>query len=91
MADSLKIVQLLCSKSKYSKKCPYSMTPQYITIHNTSNDASAKAEVSYMIGNSSQTSFHYAVDDVQVVQGIPTNRNAWHAGKLIAPYISNGI
>lgn len=33
-----------------------------------------------MIGNNNEVSFHYAVDDVEVVQGIPENRNAWHAG-----------
>ncbi|MCY8944958.1 N-acetylmuramoyl-L-alanine amidase [Bacillus atrophaeus] len=33
-----------------------------------------------MIGNTSSTSFHFAVDDKEVRQGIPTNRNAWHTG-----------
>ncbi|SPT93360.1 N-acetylmuramoyl-L-alanine amidase; bacteriophage-related protein [Bacillus tequilensis] len=52
----------------------------YITIHNTANDASAANEISYMIGNTSSTSFHFAVDDKEVRQGIHTNRNAWHTG-----------
>ncbi len=73
------ITQKLVSSSKYSVKCPYAMTPQGITIHNTANDASAANEVAYMIRNNYQTSFHYAVDDYQAVQGIPENRNAWHA------------
>ena len=33
-----------------------------------------------MIRNNNEVSFHYAVDDKDVVQGIPENRNAWHAG-----------
>lgn len=33
-----------------------------------------------MIGNTSSTSFHFAVDDKEVVQGIPTDRNAFHCG-----------
>ncbi len=74
------ITKKLVSSSKYSLKCPYKMTPQGITIHNTANDASASNEVAYMTRNSSSTSFHYAVDDYQAVQGIPENRNAWHAG-----------
>ena len=74
------ITQMLVSSSKYSIKCPYAMTPEGITIHNTANDASAKNEISYMIGNNNQTSFHYAVDDYQAVQGIPENRNSWNAG-----------
>lgn len=70
----------LVSSSKYNIKCPYSMTPKFIVVHNTANDASAENEISYMISNNNEVSFHYAVDDKEVVQGIPTNRNAWHAG-----------
>ena len=33
-----------------------------------------------MRSNNNETSFHFAVDDKEVVQGIPLNRNAWHAG-----------
>ena len=72
--------QNLMPSSKYSIKCPYAMTPEYITVHNTSNDASAENEVNYMIKNSNQTSFHVAVDEKEVIQAIPFNRNAWHAG-----------
>lgn len=72
--------QNLVSSFKYSIKCPYVMTPEFIVVHNTSNDAPASNEVKYMISNDNQVSFHYAVDDKEVIQGIPTNRNAWHAG-----------
>ncbi|MED0870202.1 peptidoglycan-binding protein [Bacillus spizizenii] len=70
----------LVSTSKYGLKCPNPMTAEYITIHNTYNDASAANEVSYMTGNTSSTSFHFAVDDKEVIQGLPLNRNAWHTG-----------
>ena len=76
----MKIVQNLVPASKYSIKCPYSMTPEFIVVHNTANDASARNEIAYMISNNNQVSFHYAVDDKEIVQGIPENRNAWHAG-----------
>jgi N-acetylmuramoyl-L-alanine amidase CwlA len=56
------------------------MTPEFIVVHNTANDASAANEVAYMIRNDNIVSFHYAVDDKEIVQGIPENRNAWHAG-----------
>lgn len=72
--------QMQVDTSKYSIKCPYSMTPSYITIHNTANDASANNEISYMRTNADQTSFHFAIDDKEVVQGLPLNRNGWHAG-----------
>jgi len=77
---SVPITKILCPESKYNIKCPYSMNPEGISIHNTANDASAKAEISYMIGNNNQVSFHDAVDDTQVVNGIDHNRNAWHSG-----------
>ena len=69
----------LVPESKYSIKCPYSMTPIGITVHNTANDASAKNEINYMINNDNQVSYHYAVDDIEIIQGIPEDRNAWHA------------
>ncbi|KIN52415.1 MULTISPECIES: peptidoglycan recognition protein family protein [Bacillus subtilis group] len=77
---AIKVAKNLVSKSKYGLKCPNPMKAEYITIHNTANDASAANEISYMKNNSSSTSFHFAVDDKQVIQGIPTNRNAWHTG-----------
>lgn len=76
----VKLRQNLLSVSKHDKKSPYSMNPTSITIHNTWNDASAENEVKYMIGNNNATGFHIAVDDKEAVQGIPLNRNAFHAG-----------
>ena len=77
---SLKITKMLVPSSKYKIKCPNKMSPQGITVHNTANDASAKSEISYMIKNNNQVSYHYAVDDKGAYQGIPLDRNAWHAG-----------
>lgn len=76
------IKQNLVISSKYSIKCPYAMTPKYVTVHNTDNPnaAPAKSEVDYMISNDNQVSFHVAVDDVEAIQGIPFNRNAWASG-----------
>ncbi|WP_336805366.1 N-acetylmuramoyl-L-alanine amidase [Bacillus subtilis] len=77
---TISVKKNLVSEAKYALKCPNAMTAEYITIHNTANDASAANEISYMIENTSSTSFHFAVDDKEVRQGIPTNRNAWHTG-----------
>ena len=76
----MQITNVTCPTSKYSIKCPYEMTPQGICVHNTANDASAMAEISYMLGNNNKTSFHAAVDNERVVTGLPFNRNAWHSG-----------
>ena len=76
----MKVIQNLVPTSKYNIKCPYPMVAEFIVVHNTANDASARNEIAYMISNNNQVSFHYAVDDKEIVQGIPENRNAWHAG-----------
>lgn len=76
----MQITNVICPVSKYDIKCPYAMTPEYITVHNTSNDASAMSEISYMIGRPEKVSFHVAVDDERVVTGLPFNRSAFHAG-----------
>lgn len=73
------IVKVLVPKERYYLKCPYTMTPTRIVVHNTGNDASARNEIDYMIRNDYETSFHYAIDDKEIVQGIEENRNAWHA------------
>ena len=72
--------QSFVSTSKYSIKCPNSMTPKYVVCHNTANDASAENEISYMVNNNNQVSYHLAVDDIQAIQGVPFDRNAWHSG-----------
>ncbi|PED41289.1 N-acetylmuramoyl-L-alanine amidase [Bacillus cereus] len=76
----MEIRKKLVDPSKYGTKCPYTMNPEFITIHNTYNDASAKNEIAYMITNNNEVSFHIAVDDKAAVQGIPLERNAWACG-----------
>lgn len=77
---ALTIKKVPMPADKVSIKCPYIMTPTRIVIHNTANDASAMNEIKYMQSNNNQTSFHYAVDDKEAVQGVELWRNAWHAG-----------
>lgn len=80
----VKVRQNLLSKNLYSWKSPYTMTPTRIVIHNTANDASADNEIKFMKKSEKQggrqSSFHYAVDDIEIVQGLLENRNAWNAG-----------
>lgn len=70
----------LCPESRYGIKCPYTRKPTRIVVHNTANDAPAGNEVSYMLNRPEEISFHYAVDDKEIVQGLPENRNAWASG-----------
>lgn len=76
----MKITQMMCPESQYKLKCPRVTEKKVIIVHNTDNNASAMAEVSYMIGNSRSTSFHAAVDEDRIVQGIPEERNTWSCG-----------
>ena len=66
--------------SKYAIKAPYAMKPEYVTVHNTGNTASARNEATYHNNNNYQVSYHVAIDDKEAIQLIPFNRNAWHAG-----------
>lgn len=76
----MNVIKNLLPTSKYKLKSPYTMVAETIVVHNTANDATARNEVAYMIRNNNSTSFHYAIDDKEIVQGIPDNRNAFHAG-----------
>lgn len=76
----MKIIKNLVPENKYNIKCPYEMDAEYITVHNTANDATAKNEIAYMIKNNNEVSYHFAVDDKEAVQGLPLDRNGWHAG-----------
>ncbi|MEC3298384.1 N-acetylmuramoyl-L-alanine amidase, partial [Bacillus thuringiensis] len=76
----MEIRKKLVDPSKYGTKCPYTMNPEFITVHNTYNDAPAENEIAYMIRNNNEVSFHIAVDDKEAVQGLPLERNAWACG-----------
>ena len=80
----VKVRQNLIPSSLYGWKSPYTMKPTRIVVHNTANDASADAEIKYMHKTEAQggrqVSYHYAVDNVEAVQGLPENRNGWHSG-----------
>ena len=72
--------QNICPSSKWSTKCPNKMTPIGICMHNTANSAPATNEINYMNSNNYQVSYHLAVDENQAIQGLPFDRNGWHAG-----------
>lgn len=75
---SVKVVKL--ATNKYSIKCPHYRVPKGVCIHNTFNDASAANEIAYMQRRSDKVSFHAAIDDREVVEGLPFERSAYAAG-----------
>jgi hypothetical protein len=75
----MNIIKQIVPENKYGIKCPYEMKPTRIVVHNTANDATARNEIVYMTNNNYEISFHFAVDDKEVIQGLPLDRNGWHA------------
>lgn len=76
------IKQQFIPESRTKQRPGYAMKPQYITIHSTGNPKStAQNEVNYVCYNSDrQASYHYVVDDSRIIQVLPVNEVAWHAG-----------
>lgn len=57
------------------------MVAEYITIHNTGNPgASAKANSNYVRKQNGFKSWHFTVDDKNIIQQLPINETGWHAG-----------
>ena len=75
----MQITRVKCPENKYDIKCPDITNKEGITVHNTYNDASAMSEISYMIGRPEKVSFHVAVDDYRVVEGLDLNRSCYAA------------
>lgn len=55
-------------------------SPRYIVVHNTANTATAVQEANNLHNNSGQSSFHYAIDDVDIVQCVHDYDAAWAVG-----------
>lgn len=62
------------------------MVPRYITVHDTANPArgaNAAMHGQYLRSEEAvarDVSWHYTVDDHEVRQHLPVDRNGWHAG-----------
>ena len=72
------------------------ITPTSITIHNTGNiGAPAKNNHNYMKNCNKSgdriASWHFTVDDKEIIQAVPTNCKAWHAGNATGNNSSIGI
>ncbi|MGO4540391.1 N-acetylmuramoyl-L-alanine amidase [Paenibacillus sp. 2TAB19] len=64
----------------------YALKAEYITIHGTGNTAStadAANHALYLKGDAaaaSPVSWHFTVDDKQIIQHLPITESGWHAG-----------
>lgn len=62
----------------------YPMTPQWVTVHETANpkpgaNAEAHRAFTHAGGGKENVSFHFVVDDREVIQLLPLTENGWHA------------
>lgn len=67
---------------------------KYIVVHNTANETSnAKGERDFLtnVVNTSDTSWHLVVDDQEIIEAIPLNEIAYHAGSSIGNEYGIGI
>ena len=75
-------VDLIPVTNKTSRPA-YKMDPTSITVHNTGNSskgADAEAHTEYVDNTTAYVSWHFTVDDKQIIQELPIIENAWHAG-----------
>jgi len=81
----LEVIQRIVPKSVKNVRPGGTMTPQYITIHETDNTkkgADAEAHANYAINGAGGATkgWHFTVDDKSIYQHLPTNEHGWHAG-----------
>lgn len=76
-------------KDHISRNAPHNRRPEYklnptsITMHSTANvKATAQNERDWLMNKSNRrtASFHYVVDDSEIIEAIPPDEVAWHAG-----------
>src|SRR5690625_4782874 len=96
MSMSVNIRKHLVSNN-IAKRVTYPGTnlKKYIVIHETANtrkgaNANAHARLQAS-GNSRQASWHYQVDDKEIVQSFDDNKQCWHAGNRYYNQNSIGI
>ncbi|WP_352419761.1 N-acetylmuramoyl-L-alanine amidase [Proteiniborus sp.] len=76
-------VQHISMDAPNNRRPGIAMEPEYLTIHSTANpDSTAQNERDWLINpsNTRTASWHLVVDDKEVIEAIPQNEVAWHAG-----------
>lgn len=71
----------LIKKTLYPYKCPYLNKPQAIIIHNAATPSGTAKALNNALHNSKEyKSWHFSVDDKDVIESLPLNRNAFATG-----------
>ncbi len=76
-------VQHIPKNTPNNRRPGIAMEPEYLTIHSTANSGSTAQNERDWLTNPSNTrtaSWHLVVDDKEVIEAIPLDEIAWHAG-----------
>lgn len=86
----MNIIQRIIPKGQKNQRPGFSMTPKYITVHQTANKekgANAEMHARYLLngGGGRVVGWHFTVDDHSIYQHLPCNESGWHAGDGSGP------
>ncbi len=95
MAKEANIKMRIMPKNARQRRRARSMTPSFITIHSTANHACTATAMQHSralcTGAFSNRNWHFSVDQYMVVQNLPLDETAWHAGRAEGNNHSIGI
>ncbi len=87
-------VRLMSPKSR-PRRAAKRMRPTFITIHSTANHSRSATALQHSRaltnGSITNRSWHFTADQYMVVQNLPLNETAWHAGTAAGNHNSIGI
>jgi len=80
----MNIIQDFIPKGKHNRP-GVKIIPRFITVHDTANKAKgadAKSHARYLKNGAGgrEVSWHFTVDDREIIQHLPVNEMGWHAG-----------
>ncbi len=78
------VIDLIPTNNKTSRP-QITMIPKYLTIHNTGNSnagADATANSNYAKNTSLSVSWHFTIDDKEIVQILPITETSWNSDKI---------
>ncbi len=95
LATEANIKMRIMPRNSRQRKQARRMRPTFITIHSTANHACTATAMQHSralcTGAFSNRNWHFSVDQYMVVQNIPLNETAWHAGRAEGNNHSIGI
>ena len=95
MAREINIRTRIIPSNSLQRSRAKRMRPTFITIHSTANHSASSTAMQHSLalcnGAFTNRSWHFTVDQFMVVQNLPVNETAWHAGSQAGNHHSIGI